>query len=97
MATACGSLFIYGILSAFLGATFPEFRARLGLRVEAGGWLISVFYLPQIPAVFVPGVLIDRLGTKVILTGGCLLVAAAVLGRNCIGSRPLRNNVDIIH
>lgn len=80
MATACGGLFTYGMLSALLGAILPEVRARLGFRMEAGGWLFGVFYLPQIPTVFVTGVMIDRFGKKPILMGGCLLAVIAVLG-----------------
>jgi fucose permease len=80
MATACGGLFTYGIISALLGAILPELRARLGFQVAAAGWLFAASYASQIPTAFVTGWLIDFFGKKPVFLSSCLLTVTAVLG-----------------
>lgn len=80
MAVACAGLLTFGSLLAFLGATLPELRARLGFDMARSGTLFSFLFLPQIPMSFVAGPLIDRFGKKPILVLGSLTAAAALLG-----------------
>lgn len=75
MATACTGTFAFGTLIAFLGATLPELRSRVGFGIEQSGTLISLFFLPQIPLSFLVGPLIDRFGKKPVLTSGSFLCA----------------------
>ena len=39
MVTACAGLFTFGALLAFLGATLPELRARLGFGMQQTEYL----------------------------------------------------------
>jgi fucose permease len=75
MTTVCTGTFAFGTLIAFLGATLPELRARLGFGIEQSGTLISLFFLPQIPLSFIVGPLIDRFGKKPVLMSGSLICA----------------------
>jgi fucose permease len=75
MVTACTGTFAFGTLIAFLGATLPELRARVGFGIEQSGTLISLFFLPQIPMSFLVGPMIDRFGKKPVLTSGSFLCA----------------------
>src|SRR3989442_655298 len=80
MITACAGLFTFGSLFAFLGATLPELRARLGFDLGRSGALFSLLFLPQIPISLLAGPLIDRFGKKPVLASGSLLCAATLLG-----------------
>lgn len=79
MATACTGTFTFGTLVAFLGATLPELRARVGFDIEHSGTLISLLFLPQIPMTFFVGPLIDRFGKKPVLIVGSLLCAVVLV------------------
>jgi fucose permease len=79
MVTACTGTFTFGTLVAFLGATLPELRARVGFDIEHSGTLISLLFLPQIPMTFVVGPLIDRFGKKPVLIIGSLLCATVLV------------------
>jgi fucose permease len=79
MVTACTGTFTFGTLVAFLGATLPELRARVGFDIEHSGTLISLLFLPQIPMSFVVGPLIDRFGKKPVLMIGSLLCAIVLV------------------
>jgi FHS family glucose/mannose:H+ symporter-like MFS transporter len=80
MGTACAGLFTFGVMTSFLGATLPELSTRLEFDLARGGALFSFLYLPQIPMVFLAGPLIDRFGKRLVLGGGLLTSAVALLG-----------------
>jgi FHS family glucose/mannose:H+ symporter-like MFS transporter len=80
MGTACAGLFTFGIISSFLGATLPEWSARLGFDLALSGALFSFLYVPQIPMVFLAGPLIDRFGKQPVLVAGLLLSATTLVG-----------------
>jgi FHS family glucose/mannose:H+ symporter-like MFS transporter len=86
MLIACGGLFVYGVLVAFLGAAMPELRARLSLTPDLSGLLFSFLYLPQILAVSAAGPLIDRSGTKLVIFLGAILCGAGFAGAGFAGS-----------
>jgi len=89
MLVACGGLFVYGVLVAFLGAAMPDLRTRLSLTPDLSGLLFSFLYLPQILAVSVAGPLIDRSGTKLAIFLGAILSGAGFAGAGFAGSYQL--------
>jgi len=78
MTTACAGTFAFGTLVAFLGATLPELRTRIGFDIQQSGTLISLLFLPQVPMSFIAGPLIDRFGKKPVLASGSLLCAVVL-------------------
>ncbi|MBZ5544067.1 MAG: MFS transporter [Acidobacteriia bacterium] len=86
MLIACGGLFVYGVLVAFLGAALPELRTRLSLTPDLSGLLFGFLYLPQILAVSAAGPLIDRSGTKLAVFLGAILCGAGFAGAGFAGS-----------
>ena len=86
MATACGGLLLYGVLTAFLGAAMPQLQARLALTPGLCGLLFSFLYLPQILVVSAVGPLIDRFGTRFAFSLGAVLCAGGFAGAGCAGS-----------
>ena len=86
MATACGGLLLYGVLTAFLGASMPQLRARLALTPGLCGLLFSFLYLPQILVVSAVGPLIDRFGTRFAFSLGAVLCAGGFASAGYAGS-----------
>ena len=86
MLVACGGLFVYGVLVAFLGAALPGLRTRLSLSPDLSGLLFSFLYLPQILAVSAAGPLIDRSGTRLAIFLGAILCGAGFAGAGFAGS-----------
>lgn len=80
MGTACAGLFTFGIMTSFLGTAIQEWAARLGFDLVRGASLFSFLYIPQIPVVFLAGLLIDRFGKKPVLMTGFLFGAGALVG-----------------
>jgi MFS transporter, FHS family, glucose/mannose:H+ symporter len=83
-ASACGGIFVFGIVLALLGtlAGLPEIRVRFGLEQDlaAQGNLFLLLFLGIFAATVVVGPLIDRFGTRAVLVSSSGLVAAALGG-----------------
>ena len=86
MTTACAGTFAFGTFVAFLGATLPELRTRIGFDIQQSGTLISLLFLPQVPMSFVAGPLIDRFGKKPVLASGSLLCAVVLAAISLVHS-----------
>jgi MFS transporter, FHS family, glucose/mannose:H+ symporter len=83
-ASACGGIFVFGIVLALLGtlAGLPEIRARFGFEQDlaAQGNLFLLLFLGIFAATVVVGPLIDRFGNKTVLVVSSALVALALGG-----------------
>jgi MFS transporter, FHS family, glucose/mannose:H+ symporter len=83
-ASACGGIFVFGIVLALLGTLtgLPEIRVRYGLEQDlaAQGNLFLLLFFGVFAATVVVGPLIDRIGNKTILVVSSALVAAALGG-----------------
>jgi MFS transporter, FHS family, glucose/mannose:H+ symporter len=79
---AATGMFVFGIVMAVLGTLFglPEMRARLQIDLAQQGNLLVLLYVGILIATLVVGPAIDKIGTKMILTGSASLVAAGMLG-----------------
>jgi fucose permease len=78
MITACAGTFAFGTLVAFLGATLPELRGKLGFGMEQSGTLFSLLFFPQIPMAILAGPVIDRFGKKPVLVTGSILATVVL-------------------
>jgi fucose permease len=81
-ASACGGLFIYGIVLAVLGTIFglPQTRERLHLDLAHQGHVLLLLYLGVLLANMIVGPIIDSLGHKIVMVCSALLVAASLVG-----------------
>ena len=80
-ASACGGIFVFGIVLALLGTLFglPGTRERLGLDMAGQGDVFLLLFAGIFGATAIVGPLIDRIGSKWVLATSSLLVAAAML------------------
>ena len=78
-AAAFGGMFLFGIVVALLGAVLPLVSAPLGLGLEAVGNLFVALNGAVLAGSLSIGLVIDRFGYRGPLTGGPLLMAAALV------------------
>lgn len=81
-ASACGGIFVFGIVLALLGTLFglPGMRERVGVDMAGQGDVFLLLYAGIFAATLLVGPLVDHLGCKAVLTGSSLLVTLAMLG-----------------
>src|ERR1051326_4843039 len=82
-ASACGALFIFGVVLVLLGTLFgmPEMRERLQVTTMVRqGDLQTLLLIGVLLSTIASGPLIDRFGCKIVLFASSLLVTLA-LGR----------------
>ena len=79
-AMAYAGMFVFGIVMALLGAVMPVLTGRLTLGLDDVGTLFLVTNAMMLAASLVVGPLMDRVGMKVPLAAGAVLVAAALIG-----------------
>ena len=73
-------MFLFGVVMALLGAVLPVISARLGIDMAQAGNLFLTMNMAMLAASLSLGPLTDRFGLKFTLTGGPLLVLAALAG-----------------
>lgn len=81
-ASACGGIFVFGIVLAILGALFglPEMRERLDINLaQQGDIFFSLFFGVFVSTILV-GPTIDSFGNKLVLAVSAALVTAALVG-----------------
>jgi len=66
-----GSYFAYDSI----GPIAPMLKAQLGIGSEQIGWMYSIYSLPNLIMVFIGGIILDRIGTRI----GALAYATLVL------------------
>ena len=81
--SACGALFVFGVVLVLLGTLFgmPQMRARLQLTdMVRQGNLQTLLLFGVFLATVVAGPLIDRFGNKLVLAVSALLATVALIG-----------------
>lgn len=80
-ASACGGIFVFGIVLALLGTLFglPGMRERLGLDLAGQGDVFLLLFAGIFCATALVGPLVDRIGSKWVLATSSLLVGVALL------------------
>jgi len=78
-AAAFGGIFLMGNVIALLGAVLPLVSAPLGLGLDSVGNLFLVLNAVMLAGSVVFGLVVDRFGYRGALTGGPLLVGAALV------------------
>jgi fucose permease len=81
--SACGGLFVFGVVMVLLGTLFglPPARARLEITgAVRQGNLQTLLLFGVFLATLVAGPLIDRFGNKFVLAGSAFLATVALLG-----------------
>jgi fucose permease len=78
--SACGGIFVFGIVLAILGALFglPEMRARLDIDLAQQGNVFLLLFLGVFLSTIVVGPVIDSFGNKVVLASSSALVTVAL-------------------
>lgn len=87
-AAAYGSMFVFGIVMAVLGAILPLLATRLHLATADIGKIFLVMNAAMLAASLVLGLAMDRFGMKPALAAGPLLVATALAVMMHAGSFP---------
>lgn len=77
-AAAFGGMFLFGIVVALLGAVLPLVSAPLGLGLDAVGNLFLALNGAILAGSLLFGIVVDRFGYRGALTGGPLLIGAAL-------------------
>jgi FHS family glucose/mannose:H+ symporter-like MFS transporter len=81
--SACGALFVFGVVLALLGTLFgmPEMRARMQVTdMVRQGDLQTLLLFGVFLATVIAGPLSDRFGTKLMLAVSALLATVALIG-----------------
>ncbi len=81
--SACGALFVFGVVLALLGTLFgmPEMRARMQVTdMVRQGDLQTLLLFGVFLATVIAGPLIDRFGAKLMLAVSALLATVAMIG-----------------
>jgi FHS family glucose/mannose:H+ symporter-like MFS transporter len=79
-AIAYAGMFVFGLVTALLGAVMPVLFVRLALRLEDIGTAFLAMNGGMLAASLLVGPTMDRFGVRAPLASGALLVAAALLG-----------------
>ena len=77
-AAAFGGMFLFGIVVALLGAVLPLVSTPLGLGLDAVGNLFLALNGAILAGSLLFGIVVDRFGYRGALTGGPLLIGAAL-------------------
>ncbi len=77
-ATACGGMFVFGIVMALLGSVLPVVSAELGFGLARAGDLLALMNLAMLLASLAIGPALDRFGFRLPLVLGPLLAASGL-------------------
>jgi len=72
------SVFIFGILVAFLGSIKLQLTSRIGADDAQFGKIVSVLQWTMVVMAIVGGIILDNLGHRIVITLGALLAAVAI-------------------
>lgn len=88
--SACGGIFVFGIVLAVLGVLFglPEMRERLGVNLAQQGDIFLMLFLGVLAATVITGPIFDSFGSKSVLATSAAIVAAALVALSVAGSFP---------
>jgi fucose permease len=86
MLAAWLGIFIYGYLNAMLGIVLPNLMEKLRLAKSQAGTFFMISSIGLIVASLPSGLVMDTLGTKIVVCMGLLLVAAAFWGLGSVVS-----------
>ena len=88
--SACGGIFVFGIVLAVLGALFglPEMRGRLGIDLAQQGDIFLMLFFGVFVATLITGPVFDSFGSKAVLASSAAIVTAALVGLSVARSFP---------
>jgi fucose permease len=88
--SACGGIFVFGIVLAVLGVLFglPEMRERLGVNLAQQGDIFLMLFLGVFAATLITGPIFDSFGSKTVLATSAAIVTAALVALSVARSFP---------
>ncbi len=88
--SACGGIFVFGIVLAVLGVLFglPEMRDRLDVNLAQQGDIFLMLFLGVFAATLITGPVFDSFGSKTVLASSAAIVAASLVAFSVARSFP---------
>lgn len=88
--SACGGIFVFGIVLAVLGVLFglPEMRDRLDVNLAQQGDIFLMLFLGVFAATLITGPVFDSFGSKTVLASSAAIVAVSLVAFSLARSFP---------
>lgn len=88
--SACGGIFVFGIVLAVLGVLFglPEMRTRLGVNLAQQGDIFLMLFFGVFAATLITGPVFDSFGSKTVLASSAAIVTASLVALSVSRSFP---------